>query len=55
MKGPPDCDCYCCHGKDTGHGEEPCEYYNHHCDACHDNKRCTDDNCLIERSKDEAL
>lgn len=39
------CNCYYCDDKVTGHGEYPCEYYDHHCDSCHEKGLCKDKAC----------
>jgi len=46
MNGPSNCDCHYCDDKVTGKGEEPCEYFNHHCDHCHKHLNCTEDECI---------
>lgn len=50
--GPADCDCFNCDGKESGRGEDPCEYYNHHCDSCHERNLCTKLNCEKEIIED---
>lgn len=44
------CNCYYCSDKVSGHGESPCEYYQHHCDSCHEKKICTADECYLSSS-----
>ncbi len=42
--GPDDCECGNMRG--VHKREVPgCEYHNHHCDLCHDNKFCTTIDC----------
>lgn len=46
MLGPKTCDCYHCAGKPAdAKGKQPCEYYDHHCDLCHERGICTAHAC----------
>ncbi len=40
-------ECTCTFGPMNPHeyGVGDCEYADHHCDSCHENKRCTDAGC----------
>lgn len=41
-RGPENCDCYHCAGRDADErGKEPCEYFSHHCAMCHEKGLCT--------------
>ena len=40
-----DCDCFHCADKETGKGELPCEYWNHHCELCHSKCICSKKEC----------
>jgi hypothetical protein len=49
--GPRDCRCYGCNGvprRDRG-TIAACEYKDHHCDDCHEHRRCTIAECAFER------
>lgn len=52
LEDTPSDKCYCfyCYDKVDGHGEDPCEYYKHHCDACHEKKIFTADECYLSSS-----
>lgn len=42
--GPRDCACFGCEGHEPRYERgriKSCEYKNHHCDDCHENRRCT--------------
>ena len=42
--GPRDCRCFGCEGRQPRHERgriAACEYKDHHCDDCHEHRRCT--------------
>jgi len=48
-RGPAGCNCFHCFGKPPGkRGEKPCEYYDHHCDTCHERLICSTVACAKE-------
>lgn len=49
--GPKGCDCAFCADKPADKkGQQPCEYYDHHCEVCHERGYCTARMCQAELS-----